>query len=78
MSNETTSTSLVSLINPEAIMEAKLAFQQNVNLVNRVRVADLTGIPTKAASWPVFIAPAVSKQLKVQTNRPTLRLRRQT
>lgn len=61
MANETTSTSLVSLINPEAILEARLAFQQNVNLVSEVRLGDLTGVPTKVASFPVYIQPAVSK-----------------
>lgn len=61
MAGEMTSTSLVSLITPETIVEARLAFQQNVNLVNECRFADITGVPTKAASFPVFIAPAVSK-----------------
>jgi hypothetical protein len=42
-------------------MEARLAFQQDVNLATRVRMADLTGIATKAASFPVFTAASVSK-----------------
>ena len=61
MANEMTSTSLASIINAEAIMEARLAFQQDVNLATRVRMADLTGVATKAASFPVFTAAAVSK-----------------
>jgi len=61
MANEMTSTSLASIINAEAIMEARLAFQQDVNLATRVRMADLTGVATKAASFPVFTAASVSK-----------------
>lgn len=61
MANETTTSLLASVINAEAILEARLAFQQNVNLASEVRVADLTGIPTAAASFPFFINPAVSK-----------------
>jgi|GEM_PF-2432981 len=61
MAGEMTSTSLVSMITPETIVEARLAFQQNVNLVNECRFADISGVPTKAASFPVFIAPTVSK-----------------
>lgn len=74
MANETTTTSLASIINTEAIVEARLAFQQNVNLVTEVRVADLTGIATKAASFPVFIAPAVSKTAEAtdQTTNATI------
>ena len=61
MANEMTSSTLASIINAEAIMEARLAFQQDVNLATRVRMADLTGIATKAASFPVFTAASVSK-----------------
>jgi hypothetical protein len=61
MANEMTSTTLASIINSEAIMEARLAFQQNANLPAVVRVADLTGMPTKAASFPIFTQASVSK-----------------
>lgn len=61
MANEMTSTSLASIINAEAIMEARLAFQQDANLPSVVRNADITGVPTKAASFPVFTQAAVSK-----------------
>lgn len=61
MATEMTSTALASLITPETIVEARLAFQQNVNLVSEVRYADITGVSTKAASFPVFAAASVSK-----------------
>jgi hypothetical protein len=61
MANEMTLSALASIVNTEAIMEARLAFQQNVNLAGEVRVSDLTGERTAAASFPVFTAPAVSK-----------------
>lgn len=61
MANETTLSNIASIVNTEAIMEARLAFQQNVNLVNEVRMADLTGIATAAASFPFFINPAIAK-----------------
>jgi len=61
MTNEMTSTTMASIINAEAILEARLAFQQNVNLVSEVRVGDLTGLATKVASFPVFTAASVSK-----------------
>lgn len=59
--NETTSSNIASIVNTEAIMEARLAFQQNVNLVSEVRLSDLTGIATTAASFPFFINPVISK-----------------
>lgn len=61
MTNEMTSSTLASIINAEAIMEARLAFQQDANLPAIVRNADITGVPTKAASFPVFTAASVSK-----------------
>lgn len=61
MANEMTSTSLASIINAEAIMEARMAFQQDANLPAIVRNSDITGVPTKAASFPVFTAASVSK-----------------
>ena len=74
MANEMTSTSLASIINSEAIMEARLAFQSNVNLAGVVRNSDLTGIPTKAASFPVFTAASVSKTAEAtdQTTNTTI------
>lgn len=61
MSNETTKTTLASVINPEVILEARLAFQKDVNLMNECWVADLTGKPSGAASFPVFNTVSVSK-----------------
>jgi hypothetical protein len=61
MTNEMTSSSLASIINSEAIMEARMAFQQDANLPAIVRNSDITGVPTKAASFPVFTAASVSK-----------------
>lgn len=55
-----TSTALASIILPEVIAEAKLAFQNDANLVQYVRFQDLTGVPTKTASFPVFIAAGVT------------------
>lgn len=60
MAISTTST-LAEIINSETIVEARLAFQKNANLPKAVRVADLTGIKTKAASFPVYNTVAVSK-----------------
>lgn len=59
--NEITSSGYASIINSEAILEARLAFQQNVFLVDQCWVKDLTGIPTAAASFPVFTTAAVTK-----------------
>lgn len=61
MSGEMTSAALISLINPESIQEARLAFQQDVNLVSEVRLGDVTGVPTKAVSFPAFVLATVSK-----------------
>lgn len=61
MANEMTASALASIINAEAILEARMAFQQNVNLAQECWVGDLTGQLTNAASFPVYIAPAVSK-----------------
>lgn len=60
MATEMTSTALASIIVPELIAEARLAFQNDANMVNFVRVQDLTGSPTKTASWPIFIAAGVT------------------
>ena len=74
MANETTLSNIASIVNTEAILEAKLAFQQNVNLVSEVRIGDLTGIPTAAASFPYFINPAISKTAEAtdQTTNATI------
>lgn len=61
MANEMTTTALASIINSEAILEARLAYAQNANFVSLVRVGDITGVATKAVSFPYFIDPAVSK-----------------
>lgn len=61
MTNESTTSTLGEIINSETILEARLAFQNNSNLLPLVRVADLTGIKTKVASFPVFNTVAVSK-----------------
>lgn len=57
----TTSSTLGEVINSETIMESRLAFQNNVNLVSKVRVADLTGVKTAVAAFPTFAAVAISK-----------------
>lgn len=74
MANEITTSTHASVINTEAIMEARLAFQTDVNLAKEVRVADLTGIATKAASFPVYGASAVSKTAEAtdQTTNATM------
>lgn len=56
-----TTTTLASVINSETIVEAKLAFQKNANMPALVRVANITGIRTKAASFPVYNTVAISK-----------------
>ena len=56
-----TTTTLASIINSETIVEARLAFQKNANMPALVRVADITGIRTKAASFPVYNTVTVSK-----------------
>lgn len=61
MANEMTSTALASIILPEVIAEAKLAFQNDANLVQFVRLQDLSGAPTATASFPVFAAATVTK-----------------
>ena len=74
MANEMTVSTLASVINTEAIMEARLAFQTSVNLAGVVRTGDLTGVPTAAASFPAFTAPAVSKTAEAtdQTTNATI------
>lgn len=57
----TTSSTLGEIINSETIVEARLAFQNNANLPQAVRVADITNIRTKAAAFPVYNTVAVSK-----------------
>lgn len=58
---ESTSTSLASVIQPETILEARLAFQKNALIPSLVRLANLTGMPTNTASFPVFDTAAVTK-----------------
>lgn len=60
MANEMTSSLLASVINAETIVEARLAFQKNANLPGLVRVADLTGLATATASFPVYVAATVT------------------
>lgn len=60
MANEMTSTALASIINSETIVEARLAFQKNANLPGVCRFADLTGLATKVASFPVFVSATVT------------------
>ena len=57
----TTTSTLGEIINSETIVEARLAFQNNANLPQAVRVADITNIRTKAAAFPVYNTVAVSK-----------------
>lgn len=61
MTNESTTTTLASVINAETIVEARLAFQNNANVLALVRKADITGQKTKAASFPTHIAVTISK-----------------
>ena len=61
MANESTTSTLGEIINSETIVEAKLAFQNNANVLALCRNADITGVRTKAISFPVFNAIAVSK-----------------
>jgi hypothetical protein len=60
MAISTTST-LTEVINAETIVEARLAFQNNTNLLPFVRQADITGVKTKVISFPVHATVAVSK-----------------
>lgn len=59
--NEQTTTSHASIINSEAILEARLAFQVNNFLAGECWMKDLTGIPTATASYPVFGVATVTK-----------------
>lgn len=56
-----TTTTLAEVINSETIVEARLAFQNDANMPGLVRIADITGIATKVASFPVYNTVAVSK-----------------
>ena len=60
MANEMTTSLFASVINAETIVEARLAFQKNANLPGLVRVADLTGLATAVASFPVYVAASVT------------------
>ena len=61
MANESTTTTLTEVINSETIVEARLAFQNNANLLPLVRQADITGVKTKVISFPVHVALTISK-----------------
>jgi len=60
MANEMTTTALASVINAESILEARLAFQDAALLAGEVRLADLTGVATKTASFPVYAEASVT------------------
>lgn len=65
---ESTTTSLASVITPETILEARLAFQKNALIPGLVRLANLTGMNTNTASFPVFDTAAVTKPANETTD----------
>jgi hypothetical protein len=68
MVNEMTTTALASVINSESILEARLAFQDAALLAGEVRLADLTGVATKAASFPVYAEASVTSPASETTD----------
>lgn len=66
--NEITTSGWASVINSEAILEARLAFQKDANLAPKCWVKDLTGIPTATASYTVFTAATVTKPASETTD----------
>jgi len=61
MAGETNSTTLGSIINSEMILAARNAFIESNNLVRETWFKDLTGVPTAAASYPVFNSVVITK-----------------
>ena len=62
---------LVSVISPETILESRLAFQKDANAFALVRKADLTGLPTKTASFPMHVVAAITKVASETTDNTT-------
>ena len=69
-----TTTTLAEVINSETIVEARLAFQNNANLLPLVRKADITGIKTKVISFPVHVVLTISKTAEATDQTTTVTL----
>lgn len=68
---ESTSSTASELIPNEIIQESRLAYQKNSSIVALVRSADLSGVPGKAAEFPIHITASVTKDASETTDETT-------
>lgn len=61
-------TTAAELIPNEIIQESRLAFQKNATILPFIRVADISGVPGKAAEFPVHTTAAVTKDSSETTD----------